>query len=183
VKTCVGSDYCRFGLGDSTSLGIAIENRFQGLETPAKLKFAVAGCPRNCSEALCKDFGVVAVGDGRWDIYVGGAAGAHIRRGDLLATVDSGDAVLTVAGRFIQYYRENAKWLERTYDFVPRLGLERLRALLIDDEENIVTGLDDRIATAIEGYRDPWLERAAPKSPAQFTPALPLLPLPQVPVR
>ncbi|MEE2032482.1 nitrite reductase large subunit NirB [Rhodococcus chondri] len=183
VKTCVGSDYCRFGLGDSTGLGIAIEDRFQGLETPAKLKFAVAGCPRNCSEALCKDFGVVAVGDGCWEIYVGGAAGAHIRKGDLLATVGSGEAVLAVAGRFIQYYRENAKWLERTYDFVPRLGLDRLQALLIDDEENIVTGLDERIAAAVGGYRDPWLERTAPKSPAQFVPALPLLPLPQVPVR
>ncbi|MCK8672482.1 nitrite reductase large subunit NirB [Rhodococcus sp. HM1] len=183
VKTCVGSDYCRFGLGDSTSLGIAIEDRFQGLETPAKLKFAVAGCPRNCSEALCKDFGIVAVGDGRWEIYVGGAAGAHIRKGDLLATVDSGDEVLTIAGRFIQYYRENARWLERTYDFVPRLGIDRLQALLLDDEEDIVTGLDERIAAAIAGYRDPWLERTAPKSPAQFAPSLPLLPLPQVPVR
>ncbi|MBH0118494.1 NAD(P)/FAD-dependent oxidoreductase [Rhodococcus sp. CX] len=183
VKTCVGSDYCRFGLGDSTSLGIAIEDRFQGLETPAKLKFAVAGCPRNCSEALCKDFGVVAVGDGRWEIYVGGAAGAHIRKGDLLATVDSGDEVLTIAGRFIQYYRENARWLERTYDFVPRLGIDRLQALLLDDEEDIVTGLDERIAAAIAGYRDPWLERTTPKSPAQFAPSLPLLPLPQVPVR
>ncbi len=70
VKTCVGTDFCRYGLGDSTSLGIALEERFQGLETPAKLKLAVAGCPRNCSEALCKDFGVVAVGDGRWEIYV-----------------------------------------------------------------------------------------------------------------
>ncbi|MEZ5151249.1 nitrite reductase large subunit NirB [Rhodococcus zopfii] len=183
VKTCVGSDYCRYGLGDSTSLGIAIEDRFQGLETPAKLKFAVAGCPRNCSEALCKDFGVVAVGDGRWEIYVGGAAGAHIRKGDLLATVDSGEEVLTIAGRFIQYYRENARWLERTYDFVPRLGIDRLQALLLHDEENIVTGLDERIAAAVAGYRDPWLERTTPKSPAQFVPSLPLLPLPQVPAR
>ncbi|MBC2638326.1 MULTISPECIES: nitrite reductase large subunit NirB [unclassified Rhodococcus (in: high G+C Gram-positive bacteria)] len=183
VKTCVGTDFCRYGLGDSTSLGIALEERFQGLETPAKLKLAVAGCPRNCSEALCKDFGVVAVGDGRWEIYVGGAAGAHIRKGDLLATVESPGAVLELGGRFIQYYRENAKWLERTYDFVPRVGLEHLQALLVRDEEDIVTGLDERIQTAVDGYRDPWMERTAPKSPAQFAPSLPLLPLPQVPVR
>ncbi|NGP08753.1 NAD(P)/FAD-dependent oxidoreductase [Rhodococcus sp. 14C212] len=183
VKTCVGSDFCRFGLGDSTALGIALEERFQGLETPAKLKLAVAGCPRNCSEALCKDFGVVAVGDGRWEIYVGGAAGAHIRKGDLLATVGSGDEVLALAGRFIQHYRENAQWLERTHDFVPRIGIDRLQALLVRDEEDIVTGLDERIGTAVAGYRDPWLERTTPKSPAQFSPALPLLPLPQVPVR
>lgn len=183
VKTCVGSDFCRFGLGDSTSLGIALEERFQGLETPAKLKLAVAGCPRNCSEALCKDLGVVAVGDGRWEVYVGGAAGAHIRKGDLLATVDSTAAVVELAGRFIQHYREDAKWLERTYDWVPRVGLERLQALLIRDEEGIVAGLDERMATAVAGYRDPWRERSTPKSPAQFVPALPLLPLPQVPVR
>ncbi|TQF68407.1 NAD(P)/FAD-dependent oxidoreductase [Rhodococcus spelaei] len=183
VKTCVGSDFCRFGLGDSTALGIALEERFQGLETPAKLKLAVAGCPRNCSEALCKDLGVVSVGDGRWEVYVGGAAGAHIRKGDLLATVDSADAVLQLAGRFIQFYREDAKWLERTYDWVPRIGLERLQALLIRDEEAVVAGLDERMTSAVAGYRDPWLERSEPKSPAQFTPSLPLLPLPQVPVR
>ncbi|MFI6430847.1 nitrite reductase large subunit NirB [Rhodococcus oryzae] len=183
VKTCVGSDFCRYGLGHSTALGIALEDRFQGLETPAKLKLAVAGCPRNCSEALCKDFGVVSVGEDRWEIYVGGAAGAHIRKGDLLATVESSDAVLDVAGRFIQYYREDAKWLERTYAWVPRVGLEHLQAILIRDEEGAVAGLDERMAIAIAGYRDPWQERTEPKSPAQFVPSLPLLPLPQVPVR
>ncbi|TJZ78428.1 NAD(P)/FAD-dependent oxidoreductase [Rhodococcus oryzae] len=183
VKTCVGSDFCRYGLGDSTALGIALEERFQGLETPAKLKLAVAGCPRNCSEALCKDFGVVSVGEDRWEIYVGGAAGAHIRKGDLLATVESSDAVLDVAGRFIQYYREDAKWLERTYAWVPRVGLEHLQAILIRDEEGAVAGLDERMAIAVAGYRDPWQERTEPKSPAQFVPSLPLLPLPQVPVR
>ncbi|MBD8507148.1 NAD(P)/FAD-dependent oxidoreductase [Hoyosella sp. G463] len=183
VKTCVGSDFCRYGLDDSTALGIRIEERLQGLECPAKLKMAVAGCPRNCSEALCKDLGVVAVGDGRWEIYVGGAAGAHIRKGDLLATVGSADAVLRLAGRFVQYYRENGKWLERTYDFVPRIGLDALRAVLIDDSDGIAATLDERLQQSVDGYRDPWLERTEPRSPAQFASALPLLPLPQVPVR
>ena len=183
VKTCVGSDFCRFGLGDSTALGIALEERFQGLETPGKLKLAVAGCPRNCSEALCKDFGVVSVGDGKWEIYIGGAAGAHIRKGDLLATVESGEAVLALASRFIQYYRENGKWLERTYDFVPRVGLDELQRLLVRDEDDIVAGLEERMQISVDGYRDPWLQREKPLSPAQFESALPLLPLPQVPVR
>ncbi|WP_278314448.1 nitrite reductase large subunit NirB [Lolliginicoccus levis] len=183
VKTCVGSDFCRYGLDDSTALGIRMEERLQGLECPAKLKMAVAGCPRNCSEALCKDLGVVAVGDGRWEIYIGGAAGAHIRKGDLLATVGSADEVLQLAGRFVQYYRENGKWLERTYDFVPRIGLDALRAVLIEDSDGIAAGLDARLQESVEGYRDPWLERTEPRSPAQFAPALPLLPLPQVPVR
>ncbi|SIR89090.1 nitrite reductase large subunit NirB [Williamsia sterculiae] len=183
VKTCVGTDYCRFGLGDSTALGIAIEDRFQGLESPAKLKLAVTGCPRNCAEALCKDFGVVAIGDGRWEIYVGGAAGAHIRKGDLLATVDSADEVVRLCGLFIQYYREHAKWLERTYAFVPRIGIEELRAVVVDDRDGSVAGLQERIDDAVAGYRDPWRDRREPTSPAQFTSALPLLPLPQVPVR
>ncbi|MDS1115894.1 nitrite reductase large subunit NirB [Gordonia westfalica] len=183
VKTCVGTDYCRFGLGDSTQLGIDIETRYQGLESPAKLKLAVTGCPRNCAEALCKDFGVVAIGDGKWEIYVGGAAGAHIRKGDLLATVDSPDEVIRLCGIFIQYYREQGKWLERTYAFVPRIGIEELRAIIVDDRDGLVAGLQERIDDAVAAYVDPWLDRVEPKSPAQFTPALPLLPLPQVPVR
>jgi nitrite reductase (NADH) large subunit len=183
VKTCVGTDFCRFGLDDSTGLGIAIEERYQGLESPAKIKLAVTGCPRNCAEALCKDFGVVAVGDGRWEIYVGGAAGAHIRKGDLLATANGADEVIRICGAFIQYYRETGKWLERTYAWVPRIGIEELRAILIDDRDGIVDGLLERIAMSIAAYSDPWKERSAPKSPAQFTPALPLIKLPLVPVR
>ncbi|AZG45226.1 nitrite reductase large subunit NirB [Gordonia insulae] len=183
VKTCVGTDYCRFGLGDSTQLGIDIESRYQGLESPAKLKLAVTGCPRNCAEALCKDFGVVAIGDGKWEIYVGGAAGAHIRKGDVLATVDSPEEVIRLCGIFIQYYREQAKWLERTYAWVPRIGIEELRAILVDDRDGIVDGLQERIDEAVGNYVDPWLDRAQPRSPAQFTSSLPLLPLPKVPVR
>ncbi|HEY5853329.1 MAG TPA: nitrite reductase large subunit NirB [Aldersonia sp.] len=183
VKTCVGLEFCRFGLGDSTALGIAIEDRFQGLESPAKLKLAVTGCPRNCAEALCKDLGVVAIGDDKWEIYVGGAAGAHIRKGDLLATATGGDEVLTYTARFLQFYRENGRWLERTYAFVPRVGIEELRRLLVDDADGLCAGLEERMAAAVAGYRDPWQQRRAPRSPAQFQPSLPLLPLPQVPVR
>ncbi|SHN32225.1 nitrite reductase large subunit NirB [Cryptosporangium aurantiacum] len=171
VKTCVGSDFCRYGLGDSTALGIAIEDRFKGLESPAKMKLAVTGCPRNCAEAYCKDFGVVAVDGGRWEIYIGGAAGAHIRKGDLLATVDSPDTVVELVGRCIQYYRETAKWLERTYTWVPRLGIEAIRAAIADDAE----GLDARLAVSIGAYRDPWLEGRDPATPGQFRTALPLV--------
>lgn len=145
----VGSDFCRFGVGDSTALGIAIEERFQGLASPAKMKLAVTGCPRNCAEALCKDLGVVAVDGGRWEMYVGGAAGAHIRKGDLLATVDSADEVMTLTGRFLQYYRENANWLERTYAWVPRLGIEAIRAVVVDDAEGIAAELDARMTKSV----------------------------------
>jgi nitrite reductase (NADH) large subunit len=183
VKTCVGSDFCRYGLGDSTALGIAIEDRYQGLASPAKMKLAVTGCPRNCAEALCKDLGVVAVGDGRWEIYVGGAAGAHIRKGDLLATVDNPDTVITLTGRFLQYYRENANWLERTYAFVPRLGIDRIRAVVVDDAEGIAEQLDARMQKSVDAYRDPWQDGREPATEGQFRTSLPLLPLPQVPVR
>jgi len=183
VKTCVGSDFCRFGLGDSTALGVAIETRFQGIESPAKVKMAVSGCPRNCAESLVKDIGVVAVEGGRWEIYVGGAAGAHIRKGDLLATVDTPAEVMTLCGRFLQYYRENAKWLERTYAFVPRIGLDRIRAVVVEDSESIAADLDARMQQTVEGYRDPWKEGREPASPGQFRSSLPVISLPQVPIR
>ena len=183
VKTCVGSDYCRFGVGDSTALGIRIEERFQGIAGPGKMKLAVAGCPRNCSEALCKDLGVVAIDGGRWEIYVGGAAGAHIRKGDLLATVADPDLVITLTGRFLQYYRENAKWLERTYAWVPRFGIEKIRAVVVDDSEGDAERLDAEMQTAVDAYRDPWKEAAEPVTPGQFRTALPLTALPRVPLR
>lgn len=183
VKTCVGSDFCRFGVGDSTALGIAIEERFKGLASPGKMKLAVTGCPRNCAEALCKDLGVVAVDGGRWEIYVGGAAGAHIRKGDLLATVDDAQTVITLTGRFLQYYRESANWLERTYKWVPRVGIEHIRSVVVDDSEGLAAGLDARMQKSVDAYRDPWQDGREPSSVGQFRPALPLLPLPRVPVQ
>jgi nitrite reductase (NADH) large subunit len=183
VKTCVGTDFCRYGLGDSTQLGIDIEERFSGLESPAKMKLAVAGCPRNCSEALVKDIGLVAVGDDRWEVYIGGAAGASVRKGDVLAVVDGRDEAVRLTGVFMQYYRENARWLERTYDFVPRVGLDELKALLVEDRDGIVAGLEERMQTAVDAYVDPWTEGRAPATTGQFADALPLIPLPMVPVR
>jgi nitrite reductase (NADH) large subunit len=184
VKTCVGSDFCRYGVGDSTALGIAIEERYQGLASPAKMKLAVTGCPRNCAEALCKDLGVVAVDGGRWEIYVGGAAGAHVRKGDLLATVDGAAEVMTLTGRFLQYYREDANWLERTYKWVPRVGIEKIRAVLIEEADDaFLDQLDANMAKSVAAYRDPWQDGRAPVTEGQFRTSLPLLPLPQVPVR
>jgi nitrite reductase (NADH) large subunit len=171
-KTCVGTDFCRYGVGDSTGLGIAIERRFQGLESPAKLKLATAGCPRNCSEATTKDVGAVAIEGGRWEIYVGGGAGSRVRKGDVLCVVDSHDDVLTMMGRFMQNYRENAKYLERTYGFVERVGIEELRRVLVEDGEGIAARLDADVQAAVEAYVDPWQEADAPKTSAQFADAL-----------
>ncbi len=167
-KSCIGTDYCRFGLGDSMGLAKKIEGRFRGIDSPAKLKLATAGCPRNCSEALIKDVGVVAIGDGRWEIYIGGAGGSHVRKGDLLCTADSEDEALLYSGRFMQWYRENAKWKERTYTFVERMGIERVRAVVVDDKEGIAAALDAAMAAAAASVRDPWKEAEAPKTANQF---------------
>jgi nitrite reductase (NADH) large subunit len=126
---------------------------------------------------------VVAIDGGRWEVYVGGAAGAHVRKGDLLATVGSAAEVLTLTGRFLQYYRENANWLERTYAFVPRIGIDRIKAIVVDDGDGIAADLDAAMAASVAGYRDPWKERAEPATPGQFRTSLPLIVLPQVPVR
>jgi nitrite reductase (NADH) large subunit len=171
-KTCLGSEFCRYGVGDSTGLGIAIEKRYQGIESPHKMKLAVSGCPRNCAESTTKDIGVVAIEGGKWEIYIGGAAGSQVRKGDVLCIVDSQDAVLLYMGRFMQYYRENAKYLERTYGFVERIGIERLREILLDDSEGICEHLDREIAAAVDAYVDPWQEAVRPATPTQFASVL-----------
>jgi nitrite reductase (NADH) large subunit len=168
-KTCVGSEFCRYGVGDSTGLGIQIEKRYQGLESPHKMKLATAGCPRNCSEATTKDLGAVAIEGGKWEIYIGGAAGSRVRKGDVLVTVDTHEEVLTYMGRFMQYYRENAKYLERTYDFVERVGIEKIKKLLVEDTDGICERLDREIEAAVGSYTDPWLEANDPVHPAQFS--------------
>ncbi|HTQ08274.1 MAG TPA: nitrite reductase large subunit NirB [Polyangiaceae bacterium] len=174
-KSCIGTEYCRFGLGDSMGLAKKVEARFQGLETPGKLKLATAGCPRNCSEAMVKDLGVVAVEGGRWEIYVGGAAGAHVRKGDLLCTVGSEEDVLRIAGRFFEYYRQNAKYLERTYAFVARVGIDKVRSVVVDDSERIASELDAAMERSVAAYRDPWQEADAPATPNQFRMTLPVV--------
>jgi nitrite reductase (NADH) large subunit len=172
-KACIGTDFCRFGLGDSMGLALKIERRFRGIDSPGKLKLATAGCPRNCSEALIKDIGVVAIGDGKWEIYIGGAGGAHVRKGDLLCVVNSEDDAMTFTGRFMQYYREQAKYKERTYTFVERVGIDRIRALIVDDSDGIAAELDAAMKRSTEATYDPWLEASAPKTANQFSSAIP----------
>ncbi|HLH01804.1 MAG TPA: nitrite reductase large subunit NirB [Bryobacteraceae bacterium] len=167
-KSCVGTEFCRFGVGDSTSLAIRIEDFMKGLDSPHKMKMATAGCPRNCSEAMVKDFGAVAVEGGRWEIYIGGAAGAHVRKGDLLCTVASEDEVLKYMSRFVQYYRENAKYLERTYGFVERVGIAKIREVVVDDSEGIAERLEKDLARSSAAYRDPWKDLVNAPGPNQF---------------
>ncbi|MFO0935465.1 MAG: nitrite reductase large subunit NirB [Gemmataceae bacterium] len=167
-KTCVGSEFCRYGTNDSTSLGIAIEKKFQGFEFPAKVKMAVSGCPRNCAESTVKDVGIVATEGGDWEILVGGAAGAHVRRTDVLCRVKTQAEAMKVIGRFLIYYRDNAKWIERTYDFVPRVGIEKIREIIVNDSLGIGSELDAEVAKTEAAFVDPWLERNRPVYAGQF---------------
>jgi nitrite reductase (NADH) large subunit len=100
-----------------------------------------------------------------------------VRKGDLLCTVDSHDDVLRFMGRFMQYYRERARYLERTYDFVERVGIDEVRRLLVDDAEGLAAGLDAAIQDAVDAYRDPWQEAEAPVHAAQFRTTVAAVPM------
>jgi nitrite reductase (NADH) large subunit len=165
VKSCVGTDFCRFGIGDSIRLAQRMERAWEGLHTPHKLKSGVSGCPRNCAEATVKDIGVVAV-EGGWQVRVGGAAGGSVREADVLCTVETPDEVMEVATTFMQYYRENGQFKERIYDFVPRLGLDQIKRVIFDREEGAALRERFRIAKAAAG--DSWRERDEPYHPKQF---------------
>ncbi|CAN5612341.1 NADPH-nitrite reductase [soil metagenome] len=166
VKTCVGTDFCRFGLGDAIGLGIEMEKLWEGLHTPHKVKSGVSGCPRNCAEATVKDIGCVAV-EGGWQVRAGGAAGGNVREADIIATVQTRAEALRVATTFLQYYRENAEYKERTYDFIPRIGLETVREIVLGEQTG--AALRERLRIAKAAVSDPWLERDDPYHPRQFS--------------
>ncbi|MFE5319477.1 nitrite reductase large subunit NirB [Paenibacillus sp. NPDC056579] len=155
VKTCVGSTFCRFGTQDSIAMGIELEKRFERLNTPAKVKLAVSGCPRNCAESTIKDFGVVAI-DGGWELHVGGNGGVKVRATDLLCKVKTEEEVIEWAGAFLQYYREQAKWNERTSEWVQRVGVDSILAALEKKEDR--EALVARIEKTLSLTTDPWKE-------------------------
>ncbi len=160
VKTCVGSEWCRFGTQDSTGLGIKIEKMCWGSYTPHKVKLAVSGCPRNCAEATIKDLGVVCVEAG-YDISVGGNGGVTVRVTDRLARVATEAEVMEYVGAFLQLYREEAHYLERTAPWVERRGVDYLKRLLVEDAENR-RRLHERFLYSQRFWQnDPWAERAA----------------------
>ncbi len=173
VKTCVGTDFCRFGTQDSTSAGIELERRLEHLYTPHKVKMGAVGCPRNCAEATVKDIGLIGQ-EGSWQVVVGGAAGKSVRKADLLITVETTDQALEAAELFFQYYRENANYLERTYDFVVRFGIEKVRKETVYAPEPVRQALLDRLHKSKALSRDTWLERDRPKTATQFVQIEPL---------
>jgi nitrite reductase (NADH) large subunit len=173
VKTCVGTEFCRFGVQDSTRAGIELERRLENLFTPHKVKMGVVGCPRNCAEATVKDLGMVGQ-DGSWQVVVGGAAGKSVRKADLLITVETTERALEACDLFFQYYRENANYLERTYDFVERLGIEKIRKETVYALEADKKKLLDRLARSKALAKDAWLEGETPVHATQFVQIQPM---------
>jgi nitrite reductase (NADH) large subunit len=166
VKTCVGTEFCRFGTQDSTGLGIKLEKLLWGSWTPAKVKLGVSGCPRNCAEATCKDIGVVCVDSG-YEISVAGAAGMDVRETEFLYKATTEAEVMEVIAAFTQLYRENARYLHRIYKWVAKVGLDWCRAQ-VDDPANRCA-LYDRFMLSQSIYQvDPWAEHAA--TPADWAP-------------
>jgi nitrite reductase (NADH) large subunit len=157
VKTCVGSEWCRFGTQDSTTMGIALEKISWGTWTPHKFKMAVSGCPRNCAEATIKDFGVVAVESG-WELHVGGNGGVKIRATDLLTKVTTEDEVLEYAGAFLQLYREEAHYLERTAPWIERVGLAHVKQRVVDDAAGRGKLHERFLFSQTFAQTDPWAE-------------------------
>lgn len=173
VKTCVGTEFCRFGVQDSTRAGIELERRLENLFTPHKVKMGAVGCPRNCAEATVKDIGLVGQ-DGSWQVVVGGAAGKSVRKADLLITVETTEQALEACELFFQYYREHANYLERTYDFVERLGIETIRKETVYAPDAEKRKLLDRLERSKAMAKDAWLEGQAPVNPTQFVQIQPM---------
>ena len=168
VKTCVGTDWCRFGTQDSTGLGVRLEKFMWGSWSPAKVKMGVSGCPRNCAEATCKDIGVICVDSG-YEIHVGGAAGLHIKGTQLLTKVTSEDEAVWTICAVMQLYRENGWYLERIYKWLDRVGLEWIRDQVEDPDRR--RALYDRFAYSQRFSRvDPWAERVAGRDAHEFNP-------------
>ncbi|MBA4040830.1 MAG: NAD(P)/FAD-dependent oxidoreductase [Sphingobium sp.] len=160
VKTCVGSEWCRFGTQDSTGLGVKLEQMSWGSWMPHKFKMAVSGCPRNCAEATIKDFGVVCVDSG-YELHIGGNGGIKVRATDLLTRVATEEEALEHCAAFVQLYREDAWYLERTAPWLERKGLEWIKAQLYDDP-GAVKALAARFHYSQQFMQDdPWAQRAA----------------------
>ena len=160
VKTCVGSEWCRFGTQDSTGLGIKTERMTWGSWMPHKFKIAVSGCPRNCAEATIKDFGVICVDSG-YELHVGGNGGIHLRGTDLLCKVATEEDALETCAAFIQLYREQAWYLERTAPWIERVGLDSVKAQLFDDADAIQRLAARFLYSQQFMQDDPWARRAA----------------------
>lgn len=160
VKTCVGSEWCRFGTQDSTGLGVKTERMTWGSWMPHKFKIAVSGCPRNCAEATIKDFGIVCVDSG-YELSVGGNGGIKVRATDFLCKVATEEEALEYCAAFIQVYREEARYLERTAPWIERVGVDYVKSRVVEDEAGRKALAARFLYSQSFSQDDPWAERAS----------------------
>ena len=157
VKTCVGSEWCRFGTQDSTQMGKDLERALWRMYAPHKVKLAVSGCPRNCAESGIKDVGVIGVDSG-WEIYVGGNGGIKTEVAQFLVKVKTHDEVLEYAGAFLQLYREEGWYLERTVHYVARVGLDYVKKKSPRRRRRPQGAVASACSSRSTAKPDPWLE-------------------------
>ena len=173
VKTCVGSEWCRFGTQDSSQLGRDLERALWRMYAPHKVKLAVSGCPRNCAESGIKDVGIIGVDSG-WEIHIAGNGGIKTEVAQFFTKVKTAEEVLEISGAFLQLYREEGWYLERTTHYVARVGLEHVRQKVLEDAANR-QALWARLQAALEGEPDPWFEGDKARVDArQFIPIVPV---------
>ena len=169
VKTCVGTDWCRFGTQDSTGFGVRIEKFMWGSWTPAKVKRAVSRCPRNCAEATCKDVGVICVDSG-YEIHFAGAAGLDIKGTEVLGLVKTEDEALEHIAALVQMYREQGRYLERIYKWAKRVGLDEIRRQIVEDHQKRKAYFERFVFSQGFAQTDPWSERVSGKDKHEFQP-------------
>lgn len=157
VKTCVGSEFCRFGTQNSTQLGIDLEHDLFNMWSPHKVKLAVSGCPRNCAEAGIKDVGIIGVDSG-FELYIGGNGGIKTEVAEFFVKVKTAEEVREYNAAFLQLYREEAFYLERTVHYLQRVGMEHIKKAVLEDEANR-KALAARLHYALSFEQDPWKER------------------------
>jgi nitrite reductase (NADH) large subunit len=157
VKTCVGSEFCRFGTQNSTQLGIDLEHDLFNMWSPHKVKLAVSGCPRNCAEAGIKDVGIIGVDSG-FEMYIGGNGGIKTEVAEFFVKVKTADEVREYNAAFLQLYREEAFYLERTVHYLQRVGMAYIKKAVVEDEANR-KALAARLQFALSFEQDPWRER------------------------
>lgn len=159
VKSCVGSTWCRYGMDESVSFAVEIENRYKGIRSPHKFKGGVSGCIRECAEARGKDFGFIAV-EGGWNVYVGGNGGANPKHALLLAEKVDKQTAIQLVDRFIMFYIKTALPLQRTAPWLEKLegGITYLQNVIINDSLGIVAELDEEIQALVDSYKCEWKE-------------------------
>lgn len=159
VKTCVGSTWCRYGMDESVSFGIELENRYRGIRAPHKIKGGVSGCIRECAEARGKDFGLIAV-EGGWNLYVGGNGGANPRHAELFAEQIDNETVIKYLDRYLMFYMRTAKPLQRTAAWQERLegGLDYLKEVIINDKLGIAEDLEKEMQTLVNKFECEWTQ-------------------------